>query len=285
MIFRGGTREPDDPYAKYVWEIWPSKGNFILLNGLFITGCQPALLFVALACAFFPFISLVRSRTPDEFTSPSFILLCIWVFITITLILKIALSDPGIIPRRRIAERMYDSTSQDGDPIVDQFKDYPGAVYCRTCEVMRPPSAHHCFDCDNCVLGFDHHCAVLNNCIGQRNYLFFFALMPTLCLLCISFMFQIRVPTSADRAKSERASVFELLSMLFLIFACICLVLVLTLCGYHLWLLVVARTTTKRHIKGLNSQPLSIWERLRDYDGLFHLRARVGPPRDGFNIL
>ena len=289
MIFRGGSRDVDDPTANFVWEIWPSKGNLIISKGLFITGSQPALFIIAIACAVVPFYSLVSSRTSEETNSASFMMLCVWFAIVILLILKIAFSDPGIIPRRSVAERIYSIWSQDPhhlEYLIDPFKDCPGGVFCRTCQITRPSNAHHCSECDNCVIGFDHHCAVLNNCIGQRNYLYFFGLMPSLCLLVISFMFQIRIPSSDKTIPTSDGSTFlRMASIFFLLIALACLTFVVGLCVYHTWLLLFAKTTTKRHLKGLTSQQLSIWERLKGHDALFHLRTRIGARPTGLDIL
>ena len=47
--------------------------------------------------------------------------------------------------------------------------------YCKTCNIWRPPRAHHCRACDNCIETQDHHCVWLNNCVGRRNYRYFFS--------------------------------------------------------------------------------------------------------------
>lgn len=45
--------------------------------------------------------------------------------------------------------------------------------YCKSCNIWRPPRAHHCRVCDSCVETQDHHCVWLNNCVGRRNYRYF----------------------------------------------------------------------------------------------------------------
>ena len=45
---------------------------------------------------------------------------------------------------------------------------------CKTCGIIRPPSASHCRYCDNCVLNFDHHCFYISNCVGKRNHKYFY---------------------------------------------------------------------------------------------------------------
>jgi palmitoyltransferase ZDHHC9/14/18 len=51
--------------------------------------------------------------------------------------------------------------------------------YCKTCNIWRPPRAHHCRLCDNCIETQDHHCVWINNCVGRRNYRFFFTFLVT----------------------------------------------------------------------------------------------------------
>ena len=51
--------------------------------------------------------------------------------------------------------------------------------YCKTCNIWRPPRAHHCRVCDSCVETQDHHCVWLNNCVGRRNYRYFFTFVSS----------------------------------------------------------------------------------------------------------
>ena len=55
--------------------------------------------------------------------------------------------------------------------------------YCKSCNIWRPPRAHHCRVCDNCVETQDHHCVWLNNCIGRRNYRYFIVFISSTTLL------------------------------------------------------------------------------------------------------
>ncbi len=46
--------------------------------------------------------------------------------------------------------------------------------WCRKCQNVKPPVAHHCSVCKRCVLKMDHHCPWMNNCVGLKNYRYFF---------------------------------------------------------------------------------------------------------------
>ena len=62
--------------------------------------------------------------------------------------------------------------------------------YCKTCNIWRPPRAHHCRICNNCVDTQDHHCVWLNNCVGRRNYRYFFTFVSfgTVLGILLAFM-------------------------------------------------------------------------------------------------
>jgi palmitoyltransferase ZDHHC9/14/18 len=57
--------------------------------------------------------------------------------------------------------------------------------YCKSCNIWRPPRAHHCRVCDNCIETQDHHCVWLNNCVGRRNYRYFFVFVCATTLLAL----------------------------------------------------------------------------------------------------
>jgi hypothetical protein len=278
MFYRGHIDNLRREDAEFVWQIWPSEGNLILLRGLLITGNQPLLLVIASLCAIVPLYSFLSNRSPDSETTPSVIFLFLCCANVVILMYKVALTDPGIIPRRAVAERIHNvSGGESGSKLdlIDPFHDSPGTTFCRTCEIWRPLNAHHCRDCGNCVLGFDHHCAVLNNCVGQRNYPYFFALLPGICLLAIGFLFQIKFPN--DGAETEQSMIVVIIGRISILMACLVLVFLVALFSFHVWLIFVARTTTKRHLRAQSSSGASVWMRLGLCDSLVDLRARIGP--------
>jgi hypothetical protein len=283
MFYRGKSENLSRADAQFLWQIWPSKGNFIILRGACLTGHQPILLGIALVCAVSPFYSLATNPRPESGVTPSLLFLFAWFVITILLMLKVSFTDPGIIPRREVAERMYGGFDVAPHEImvhIDPFQRTPGSIYCHTCEIHRPPNAGHCSECDNCVIGFDHHCAVLNNCVGQRNYPYFFALLPSITGLVVGFMFQIRFPSQESTTVNPGGWIVEFVSFVSVSVAMIALVAVVTLFAYHFWLLFVEKTTTKRHLRGQHSLHTTAWDRLCGFDALFDLRQSVSSRND-----
>lgn len=89
------------------------------------------------------------------------------------------LTEPGVIPRRKpIKSKFAESLDIACHAKTKQVLSYSGKktkfVYCRTCNIFRPPRAEHCLVCNNCVERYDHHCPWVGNCIGQRNYRHFY---------------------------------------------------------------------------------------------------------------
>ncbi|OMH81937.1 Palmitoyltransferase PFA4 [Zancudomyces culisetae] len=70
--------------------------------------------------------------------------------------------------------------------------------YCRTCDVHKPPRAHHCKVCGKCVLKMDHHLLIhafnatvvllgpwTNNCVGYYNQAHFYKFLIFVDLGCV----------------------------------------------------------------------------------------------------
>lgn len=115
-------------------------------------------------------------------------------------------SDPGVLPR---SLHPHPRDASDDDPLAlgpamtnwvmvkswePADKEGPTTAmevpvkYCKSCNIWRPPRAHHCRVCDACIETQDHHCVWLNNCVGRRNYRYFFTFVGSASLLAL-FLF------------------------------------------------------------------------------------------------
>ncbi|WPH01635.1 Hypothetical protein R9X50_00448500 [Acrodontium crateriforme] len=137
-------------------------------------------------------------------------------FISISSFFHAAFSDPGILPRNmhphppnpeeendplavgppttawvmvKTFPSQKRSKSRDGNSLEAQRGDETAmevpTKYCKSCNIWRPPRAHHCRVCDACIETQDHHCVWLNNCVGRRNYRFFFSYVGSATLMAI----------------------------------------------------------------------------------------------------
>ncbi|KAF2438747.1 palmitoyltransferase erf2 [Karstenula rhodostoma CBS 690.94] len=129
--------------------------------------------------------------------SPSIPIIFAYLFtVCISSFIHATASDPGILPRNL---HPFPPTNPNDDPLsvgppttewtmvvstsgANAAMEVP-TKYCKSCNIWRPPRAHHCRVCDNCVETQDHHCVWLNNCIGRRNYRYFFTFVTSATLL------------------------------------------------------------------------------------------------------
>ena len=102
---------------------------------------------------------------------------------TIALLLWTTHTEPGIIPRKEVIEKIIREDSSQASNLQKFLVKRPKHKYCSTCNIYRPPRSSHCNDCGNCIEKFDHHCPFVNNCIGKRNYKFFISFLISLVLL------------------------------------------------------------------------------------------------------
>lgn len=83
------------------------------------------------------------------------------------------LTDPGVVKSTTISNS------------ISSKLEISEELFCKKCEISRPPRSHHCKVCQNCILNMDHHCIWIANCVGLNNrkyfYLFlFYAIMGCL---------------------------------------------------------------------------------------------------------
>ena len=216
--------------------------------------------------------------------SPAIPIIFAYVFyVCISSFLHAALSDPGILPRNLhphppnpeeerdalvLGPSMTEWTmvksfpSTHKAPLPGRSNDSPetGGVgsqamevptkYCKTCDIWRPPRAHHCRVCDACIETQDHHCVWLNNCVGRRNYRFFFTYVASaslLALLLLAFSLT-HVGLYAKRnhisfAASLKGRTQERVAFALFLYALLALPYPGSLFGYHLFLLARGETT------------------------------------------
>jgi palmitoyltransferase ZDHHC9/14/18 len=119
--------------------------------------------------------------------------------------------------------------------------------YCKTCNVWRPPRAHHCRLCDNCVETQDHHCVWLNNCVGRRNYRYFFTFISSATFLglylSIASLVQILVYANRQGISSSDAISHFRVPFAMVIYGFIAFLYPAALMGYHLFLMARGETT------------------------------------------
>jgi palmitoyltransferase ZDHHC9/14/18 len=121
--------------------------------------------------------------------------------------------------------------------------------YCKTCNIWRPPRAHHCRLCDNCVETQDHHCVWLNNCIGRRNYRYFVTFLTTASLLSMlavgSSIAQLLVGASQDNIGIAAAlnETTHRVALALIICGVLGFLYPAALMGYHFFLMARGETT------------------------------------------
>ncbi|OCK75105.1 zf-DHHC-domain-containing protein [Lepidopterella palustris CBS 459.81] len=129
--------------------------------------------------------------------SPAIPILFAYLFlICVSSYFHASVTDPGILPRNL---HPFPPPNSNEDPLTVGpsttewtmviSANSPNAAmevptkYCKSCNIWRPPRAHHCRVCDNCIETQDHHCVWLNNCVGRRNYRYFFVFVCSGTLL------------------------------------------------------------------------------------------------------
>ncbi|KAL9916029.1 palmitoyltransferase ZDHHC15B isoform 1-T1 [Glossina fuscipes fuscipes] len=136
-------------------------------------------------------------------------------------------------------------------------KDYPvsnrtlsGSIrFCDKCKIIKPDRSHHCSVCGTCILKMDHHCPWVNNCVNFTNYKFFvlflgYALLYCLYVALTSLECFIRFWRSEFVEQGELGGSMGRFHILFLFFVAFMFAIsLISLFGYHVYLLLVNRTT------------------------------------------
>ena len=239
----------------------------------FILTALPAVLFFAFSA---PWLS--------HNVSPAIPIIFAYVsYVTISSFLHAALSDPGLLPRN--LQPHPPNPEEEHDPLVlgpattewVMVKTFPApsrsplpgrpngsaeagagnaqamevpTKYCKSCNIWRPPRAHHCRVCDACIETQDHHCVWLNNCVGRRNYRFFFSYVAfgsLLAFLLLAFslthvgLYAQKNNISFSASLAGRTQ--EKVAFAMFIYAIVALPYPGSLFGYHLFLIARGETT------------------------------------------
>lgn len=203
---RLGTMEPDLEQQKAVvskqlqkglgknWEYWTGNTVFCLGGRWQNARDRPVNIFTGLL-VIVPAVLFFVFSAPWVWhnISPALpIIFAYLFFITFSSFFHASVTDPGILPRNL---HPFPPTPADEDPLTlgppttewtlvlsrlsaSAAMEVP-TKYCKSCNIWRPPRAHHCRVCDNCIETQDHHCVWLNNCVGRRNYRYFFTFVAS----------------------------------------------------------------------------------------------------------
>lgn len=210
--------------------------------------------------------------------SPAIPIIFAYVFyITASSFFHASFSDPGILPRNMhphphnpeedadpltvgppttawVMIRTFTSNKALTDPEAGQQQQTAAmevpSKYCKSCQIWRPPRAHHCRVCDGCVETQDHHCVWLNNCVGRRNYRYFYSYIASatlLALLLIAFA-ATHVQLYANQHDiGFRASLTgrtqERVAFALMLYAALAFAYPASLWGYHVFLIARGETT------------------------------------------
>lgn len=158
--------------------------------------------------------------------------------------------EPKIMTKERaIINALMGTTTAGGNRYIPEDTGKGARVFCRTCNIYRPPRASHCPECDNCVEVLDHHCPFVGNCVGKRNYKYFIGFVSMVFLLLLNFMIQALVTAAKDTANkskqddqsqqksSDNDSDFKVLIIIvFGLPSAMILITLLWFLGFHIWL-------------------------------------------------
>ncbi|KAM7185635.1 palmitoyltransferase ERF2 [Naviculisporaceae sp. PSN 640] len=137
--------------------------------------------------------------------------------------------------------------------------------YCKTCQVWRPPRAHHCRLCDSCIETVDHHCVWINNCVGRRNYRQFFTFIVSATVGCLfilsSCLAQVLVYMNRQHVSFGEAISHFPVPFALVFYSLLGMAYPLPLTVYHLFL--IRRGETTREF--LSGRKLPLAERYRPF--------------------
>lgn len=172
---------------------------------------------------------------------------------------RTATCDPGVLPRNvhlgqlhnncQIPQEYYNAISL---PTLKTESDELSKIelkYCTMCRIWRPPRASHCSTCGACIMIHDHHCIWVNNCVGQRNYRYFLVLLLSLTLASIFLI----ANSSIHIARNTKGPSHVPVTILLLVYGCLCIWYPAILLGYHIFM-TGTQQTTREFLKHIGSR-------------------------------
>ncbi|CAG9325905.1 unnamed protein product [Blepharisma stoltei] len=145
---------------KYNKEIWYVISVLVLIAGVSST-----------------MVSL-SPKLSNKYESPMIIITLTLSIINMLMIIRIAVINPGTLIKM---------TNPPEEPvrIIEVFGNTILLKTCSTCNIIKPPRAHHCKICNVCIDRRDHHCHWVANCIGRNNHRMFIFLLFFLVVQCV----------------------------------------------------------------------------------------------------
>lgn len=198
-------------------------------------------------------------------------LTAIFQICSLCLLVCTAFSDPGIMPRQKDHQEVYDPRTKTHR--MKQPPRYYDLVlrghpfklkYCTTCNIYRPPRCTHCSVCENCIERFDHHCPWIGNCIGKRNYWLFYSFVTSTGVVNVAVLgtavAHLAVLTQEFQDNEGKGSGDALLqamreeymSAAIVVYTAAIVWFTVGLCMYHSYLICTNQTTYEQ-IKGVYS--------------------------------
>lgn len=222
------------------------------------------------------------------------VLVSLCSFVSQAALVLTSFSDPGILPKQRNG---FSEGPRHTSTLQSQQINYTGHTqtvniagtlhrlkYCEECCLYRPPRCSHCRVCDCCVERFDHHCPWLGTCVGRRNYRYFLCFLAgTSVLLVVVFVVAAAAIAAEAGGDSSAPSATTIVSWILAVAAPVALVFVLSLGGFHAYLVATQQTTkefSKREWRDQGFNPFRSTGAARNCaDACFR-----GVPRSRFHI-
>lgn len=92
---------------------------------------------------------------------------------TLGLLLRCALTEPGIIPVQPLPNSLPPMTVREASSDLGGGLVAVERRWCTACNLYRPLRTVHCRFCNVCILRRDHHCPWTGTCVGERNYRYY----------------------------------------------------------------------------------------------------------------